>query len=89
MAVVQFTPNLARHVEVSEITAVGATAREVLNNAFAQRPAARGYVLDDQDRVRKHVVVFVDGQPIADREHLSDAVRSDSEVFVMQALSGG
>jgi sulfur carrier protein ThiS len=49
----------------------------------------RGYILDDQNRLRRHVVVFVNGEPVHDREQLSDAVQPSSEVFVMQALSGG
>ena len=47
------------------------------------------YVLDDQGALRKHVNVFVDNRMISDRVALSDAVAEDSEVFVMQALSGG
>jgi hypothetical protein len=35
------------------------------------------------------MVIFVDNEPIADREKQSDAVRPESEIFVMQALSGG
>ena len=37
----------------------------------------------------KHVAVFVDGDQISDRVHLSDPVKDDSDIFVMQALSGG
>jgi hypothetical protein len=33
--------------------------------------------------------VFLDGEQIADRVGLSDAVRPESEIYVMQALSGG
>jgi hypothetical protein len=33
--------------------------------------------------------VFVDGEQLADRTRLSDPVRADGEVYVMQALSGG
>jgi hypothetical protein len=35
------------------------------------------------------MMVFVDGQQIGDRERLSDPVRPASEIYVMQALSGG
>lgn len=86
---VAFTPNLARHIDVSDLSVNGSTVREVLDAAFEERPAARGYVLDDQNRIRKHVVIFVDGQPVADRNDLSDKVTAGAEVFVMQALSGG
>jgi hypothetical protein len=33
--------------------------------------------------------VFVDGEPVLDRSTLSDPVAADSEIYVMQALSGG
>jgi hypothetical protein len=46
-------------------------------------------VLDDQARLRHHVVVFVDGQLIRDRVTLADPVAERSEIAVMQALSGG
>jgi len=49
----------------------------------------REYVLDEQGHVRKHVAIYVDGRRIADRERLSDAVGSGSEIYVLQALSGG
>ncbi|MCB9680483.1 MAG: MoaD/ThiS family protein [Alphaproteobacteria bacterium] len=84
-----FTPNLARHVMRPAGEWPGATVREVLEAAFAQSPAARGYVLDDQGAVRKHVAVFVNGELVDDRQRLSDPVGDDDQVFVMQALSGG
>jgi sulfur carrier protein ThiS len=63
--------------------------RQVLDAVFADNPQARGYVLDERGALRKHMVVFVDGQAVADRETLSDAVGEESEIYVMQALSGG
>jgi hypothetical protein len=39
--------------------------------------------------VRHHIAIFVDGQLLRDRIHLTDAVSPSSEVYVMQALSGG
>lgn len=89
MARVRFTPNLRRHVDAPDLEADGATVREVLDAALAPHARLRGYVLDDRSRLRRHVTVFVDGQAIGDREGLSDAVGVDSELFVMQALSGG
>jgi len=46
-------------------------------------------VLDDQGHLRPNVVVFIDGQRSTDRTGLSDALRPDSSVHVLQALSGG
>ena len=89
MPEVKFTQNLQRHLSVPSVEAPGTTVREVLDEAFRQNPKLRSYVLDDQARLRKHLVIFVDGQIIEDRENLSDAVDSGSELLVMQALSGG
>jgi sulfur carrier protein ThiS len=46
-------------------------------------------VLADLGTLRHHFMVFVEGAPIRDRRDLSDPVRDASEVYVMQALSGG
>lgn len=89
MAVVAFTENLRRHVECPTVEATGATVREVLDNVFAERPRLRGYVVDEQGVLRKHMVVFVDGSQIVDRLTLADPVGPRSEIYVMQALSGG
>jgi hypothetical protein len=67
----------------------GRTVREVLDAVFANNPPARGYVLDDQGALRKHMSIFVDGRLISDRNKLSDAVGETSSVAVFQALSGG
>jgi sulfur-carrier protein len=86
---VVFTPNLQRHVACPPTDATGVTVREVLEAVFAANPRARGYVLDDQGELRANMAVFVDGRQVADRRRLTDPVRPDAEIHVMQALSGG
>lgn len=89
MVKVSFTSNLLRHVDCPEVQIEGATVREALDGVFAQHPNLRGYVVDDQGRLRTHMVIFIDGVNVKDRELLSDSVLPDSEIYVMQALSGG
>lgn len=89
MASVSFTKNLERHVTCPRVEAAGCTVREVLDHVFAQNPLLRGYVVDERGALRKHMVIFVDGQQVIDRTKLSDAVAPASEIYVMQALSGG
>ena len=67
----------------------GCTVRQVLDSYFADNETARSYVLDDQGCLRRHMMIFVDGSPVVDRASLGDAVNADSELFVIQALSGG
>ncbi|HZS44804.1 MAG TPA: MoaD/ThiS family protein [Blastocatellia bacterium] len=89
MAKVVFTSNLQRFIDCPSQEAAGGTVREVLDRVFEGAPRLRGYILDDQDQLRTHVHIFVDGELIVDRVRLSDAVRDSSELYVMQALSGG
>lgn len=86
---VVFTPNLERHVSCPPLDVPGASVREALEAVFAVNPAVRSYLLDDQGQVRKHMSIFVDREQLFDRQRQSDPVRPDSEIFVMQALSGG
>ena len=89
MARVVFTANIQRFVLCPEVEAEGSSVRDVLEKVFADNPRARGYVLDDQSALRKHIAVFVDGAMIRDRARLSDPVDAASAVYVFQALSGG
>jgi molybdopterin converting factor small subunit len=89
MARVLFTANIQRHVACPPAEVPGRTVREVLDRLFTERPLARGYVLDDQAALRKHMIVYVDGRAIADRTQLSDPVDDTSTIYVFQALSGG
>jgi len=89
MATLSFTPNLRRHLDTPRARAEGATVGQVLDAYFGANPRVRGYVLDDQGAVRKHVAIFLNREPVRDRDRLSDPVGPDDNLFVVQALSGG
>lgn len=89
MAKVTFTANLMRHVDCPSVDAPGATVREVLSQVFSENPRLKSYVVDEQFALRRHMGIIVDGEIVLDRKKLSDAVRANSEVYVLQALSGG
>lgn len=86
---IAFTPALQRFLRVPDGRTAGATVAEALASAFENRPALRGYVLDDQGALRRHVVVYVNGEPVRDRLRLSDPLGPDDEIYVFQALTGG
>lgn len=89
MPTVRFTANIQRHVACPEMAVAGSTVAEALANVFAVNPRARGYVLDDQSQLRKHMAIFVDGVAVKDRQRLTDPVSANSSIYVFQALSGG
>lgn len=89
MPKVTFTGNLQRWINAPAVEVKGATVREALDAVFAEKPLLRGYVLDDHGAVRRHVLVFIGGEPVTDRKGLSDPVAPDAVISVLQALSGG
>ena len=89
VARIVFTQQLRRFTETPEVDAPVPTLRAALDVAFALNPRLRGYVLDEQGHMRANVVAFVDGRRCMDRVRLTDALGPDSEVHVLQALSGG
>lgn len=86
---VTFTPHLQRFLDAPSREVVATTVREALTQVFVDSPRLRDYVLDERGSVRQHVTIFVDDEPIRDRANLSDSLQANSEIFVLQALSGG
>lgn len=84
-----FTSHLGGVAPHGETEWSGRTVGEVLAGAFAAHPGLRHYILDDQGRVRKHVIVFADNRHLDLGSALTEPVMPDSEIYVLQALSGG
>lgn len=89
MAYLFFAASIQRHIPTSEREVDARTLGEALDAVFAEQPRLRGYILDDQGALRKHLAVFIDGQPVRDRERLTDPLGKASRVYVIQALTGG
>lgn len=89
MAELHFTQNLRRHTPCPSARVAATTVAKLFERYFADHPSLRGFILDDQGHVRKHIKVLVDGRNLVDRRQLSDALQSDTKVHVFQALSGG
>ena len=90
MPTVRFTYALRRYFPALRDTpATGTTLAEVLGEMEASYPGVRSYILDEQGNLRKHVNIFIDGSMINDRRTLGDPFGENSEIYIMQALSGG
>ena len=89
MPTVLFTRALERFSPAPSTTVGGTTVGAALAAVFASRPILRGYVLDDQGALRRHVAVYVNGRLVTDRTGLTDPVGPHDEIYVFQALSGG
>lgn len=89
MATLVFTQQLRRFTEVPELDTSAPMLRAALDEAFALNPRLRSYILDEQGHLRRHVVVFIDGQRVHDRVKLDAPLTATSSIHVLQALSGG
>lgn len=69
-----------------EVRAEGATLDEVLHDLDRQFPGFRFRVIDEQNRVRRHIILFV-GQER--QEDLRAPVPPATDVTIVGALSGG
>ncbi|HWC63296.1 MAG TPA: MoaD/ThiS family protein [Rhizomicrobium sp.] len=70
----------------SEVQARGATLAELLADLDRRYPGIRFRMVDEQDKIRRHIRLFVDGEQVFD---LSRPLRPADEVCIVQALSGG
>jgi sulfur-carrier protein len=77
---------LRSYTEQGEAEASGATLAAVLADLDRRYPGIRFRMIDEQDRVRRHIRIFVNGEQVRD---LTRPLRTSDEVVIVQALSGG
>jgi molybdopterin converting factor small subunit len=77
---------LRSYTEQSETEASGATLGAVLADLDRRYAGIRFRMVDEQDRIRPHIRIFVNGKQVRD---LSQPLRTTDEVVIVQALSGG
>lgn len=70
----------------SDLRASGDTVGEVLADLDRRFPGFRFRVVDEQDRVRRHVRCFVND---TDARSIGVRVRDGDELYIVGALSGG
>jgi len=77
---------LLSYTRTREVEACGGSLREVFADLDRRYPGIRFRLIDEQDRIRPHMRVFVNGEQELD---LDRTVRDADAVQVIQALSGG
>jgi sulfur-carrier protein len=70
----------------TNVFAEGTTLREVLDDLNRQFPGMTFRMVDEQGRLRQHMVIWLNGERCRD---LSTSLEGVAEVVIMQALSGG
>lgn len=77
---------LRSYTERSEVEADGATLGAVLLELDRLYPGIRFRMIDEQDRIRRHIRCFVNGEQLRD---LAQPLNAADELVIVQALSGG
>jgi len=77
---------LRSYTNASRVDASGATLAAVLNELDHRFPGIRFRMIDEQDRIRRHIRFFIDGSQVFDLEH---RLHGSEEILIVQALSGG
>lgn len=77
---------LRSYTRRAEVDADGATIGAVLLDLDRRHPGIRFRIVDEQDRIRPHLRLFVDGEQAFD---LSRPVQGTEAIVIVQALSGG
>ncbi|MBI1817008.1 MAG: MoaD/ThiS family protein [Deltaproteobacteria bacterium] len=80
------TPLRSYTDERAEVEAEGSTLNALLVDLDRRHPGIRFRMIDEQDRVRQHIRIFVNGDQVFDLDTL---LQASDEVQILQALSGG
>ncbi len=77
---------LRSYTERGEVEVHGATLGAVLAELDRPYPGIRFRIIDEQDRIRRHIRMFVNG---AQLRGLAQSLKAGDELVIVQALSGG
>ncbi len=80
-------PDALRSYTDSRITeATGTTLGEALLDLDRRYPGIRFRMIDEQDRVRRHIRIFINGRQ---QDDLAWPLQVTDDIIIVQALSGG
>lgn len=77
---------LLSYTRERDVTASGHTLAALLLDLDRQYPGIRFRIVDEQDNVRKHMRIFVNGEQAF---ALEQTLQPSDTVHIVQALSGG
>ena len=85
MAIVRLRGQLEKLAGASELTLAGATVSEVLQALEREHASLEGWILDERGVLRRHINVFVNGEPAEP----DSPVQDEDRIEILPAISGG
>ncbi len=92
MATVRFTRHLTTffpQLDIGPMSVPASTVAALVQELERLAPGLAFYLCDELGRLRPHVNIFIGDERVRDRKNLSDPLQPQSEVTILQALSGG
>ncbi|HVH17779.1 MAG TPA: MoaD/ThiS family protein [Myxococcota bacterium] len=83
---VRIATPLLSYTGAREVEAQGGTVGELLDDLERRHPGLRFRMVDEQNRIRPHMRVFVNREAV---RGLDAPLAPDDDVQILQALSGG
>lgn len=80
------SPLLSYTNQQQQVDGEGKTVAELLEDLNRQFPGIRFRMIDEQDAIRPHMRVFVNGEMV---ESMEVCLQPTDEIHLLQALSGG
>jgi sulfur-carrier protein len=69
-----------------QLESAGSTVAEVLSHLDGRHRGIKFRMIDEQNRIRQHIKIFINSQPVDD---LAAPVTAQDTVHIICALSGG
>jgi sulfur-carrier protein len=85
MAIVRLRGQLKQMAGAAEHTLDAPSVGDLLRALEQQHPALCGWILDERGEVRRHINVFVNGEPAEP----DTAVEPEDKIEILPAISGG
>lgn len=91
MSVYVRIPTILRNLtgDAAEVTAEGATLREVVDKLEAAHPGLRARLLDEEGKVRRFVNLYVGDEDVRFAQGLDTPTPDGSHVSIIPAVAGG
>ena len=77
---------LRSYTERGEVEVSGDTLGALLTELDTRYSGIRFRIIDEQDQIRRHIRLFVNGEQVRD---LAQPLNAKDELVIVQALSGG
>lgn len=85
MAIVRLRGQLEKLAGSSQVTIEGGTVIALLQGLESEHAGLEGWILDERGELRRHINVFVNGEP-AEPEA---ALQEKDKIEILPAISGG